>query len=98
MVLHQLPGVEVAFVSDQIVADVGKGDDINPGRLVASLLEGDRDERGRDVRLEGVKGRVVTAGRGHGADGRVGGYGVEGMHIKYEGAKYVILDEMKEVV
>lgn len=66
--------------------------------MVASLLEGGRDERGRDVGLKGVKGRVVTAGRGQGADSRVGGYGVEGTLIKHESAKYIILNEMKEVV
>jgi hypothetical protein len=59
-VLHQLPGVEAAFVSDKVITDAGERNDVNPGSVVASLLEGGRDEGGRDV-LEGVESRVVTA-------------------------------------
>lgn len=63
-----------------------------------SLLEGGRDEGGRDVRLEGIEGRVVTARRGNGADGRVGGYCVEGTHNRDQGATDIIVNEMEEVV
>jgi hypothetical protein len=66
--------------------------------MVVSLLEGGRDEGGRDVWPEGVEGRVVTARRGNGADSRVGGYGVEGTHIRDQGATDIIVNEMEEVV
>lgn len=67
---------------DQVVTDTGKGDDVNPRRVVASLLEGGRDEAGRNVGVEGVDGLVIAAGRGNGAGGRVGGQSVEGTLVR----------------
>lgn len=66
--------------------------------MIVSLLEGGRDEGVRDVGLEGVEGRVVTARRGNGADTCAGGYGVEGPHIRDQGATDIIVNEMEEVV
>jgi hypothetical protein len=66
--------------------------------MVVSLLEGGRDEGGRDVGPKWVKCRIVTARRGNGADSRVGGYGVEGTHIRDQGATDIIVNEMEEVV
>ncbi|KAF3407709.1 hypothetical protein DPV78_001055 [Talaromyces pinophilus] len=66
--------------------------------MVVSLLEGGRDEGGRDVGFEGGEGRVITARRGNGAEGRVGGYGIEGTHIRDQGVTDIIVNEMEEVV
>lgn len=37
-VMHQLQGVEAAFAPYKVVADAREWDDVNPGRVVASLL------------------------------------------------------------
>lgn len=65
---------------------------------MVSLLEGGREEGGRDIGLEGVDGRVVTARRGNGAEGSGGSYGVEGTHIRDQGLTDIIVNEMEEEV
>lgn len=96
--MHQLPGVVAAFAPDEVVADAGEGDDLNPDGVVAGLLEGGRDEGSRDGGVEGVEDRVIAGGPGKGAGDRVAGQDVEGALVRDEGAENVVLDEMEEVI
>lgn len=75
-VLHHLPLVEAAFAPDEVVADAGEGNDIDPDGVVAGLLEGGRGERRRDVELRRVESRVVVDGTTERAGGWVGEPGV----------------------
>lgn len=63
-----------------------------------SLLEGGQDEGGRDIGSKWVEGRIGTARRGNSADSRVGGYSVEGTHIRDQGATDITANEIEEVV
>lgn len=52
--------VEEALVPDEVVADAGKGDDVDPYGVEADLLEGGRGKGRGDAGVEGVEARVVT--------------------------------------
>jgi hypothetical protein len=96
--VQQLQVVEAAFAPDEVVADAGERDDVDPDGVVAGLLEVGRDEGGRDVGVEGEAERVIAVGPVHGAGSRIVGQVVEGAFVRDEGAEDVVLDEMEEVV
>lgn len=59
-VIQQFPVVEEAFVPDEVVADAGERDDVDPDGVVAVLLKGGRGQGGRDIGVKGLEVRVMA--------------------------------------
>lgn len=58
-VLPHFPAVKAAFAPDEVVTDTGKRNNVDPGEVVSSQLQGCRGKGGRNVGVERVARRVV---------------------------------------
>jgi hypothetical protein len=97
--------VKEPFTFDEVIADPWERDHINPQRVGLNLLETGRDERKRDVRIEGVNSRIIAVRTAERAGGRrrrgvcpASERDVEGSLVSYESAKNVVLTKMEEVI